>query len=146
MELNVSVGFHTVTPGTLEWCFMGASELKRFPPNNDNSNCLRTHLLFVSFGFLFSLCVWVWVCTDMSVCVCMHVWRQRLMSCSITLHLIFRDSVSQWTWSSPFQLDWMISEHPWDPPVSLSQCQGYRCTQLLPRCWGSRTQVAQLAR
>lgn len=146
MELNVSVGFDTVTPGILEWCLMGASVLKRFPSNNDNSNCLRTHLLFVSFGLLFSC---VCGCEYVQICVCLCVHARVEAETDVMLHHsppYFSRQFSQWTWSSPFQLDWMASEHPGIHLSPLSQCQGYRCTQLLPRCWGSRTQVAQLAR
>lgn len=122
------MGFHTVTPGILERCFRGASVLKRFPPNNDNSNCLRTHLLFISFGFLF-FCGWVYV----QICVCLCVRACVEAETDVMLHhsppYFSRQRLS-------VNLKLTISARGW--PVStpgihlspLSQCQGYRHAQL----------------
>lgn len=116
MELDVSMGFHTVTPGVLERCFRGASVLKHFPPNNDNSNCLRTHLLSISFGFLVFLCGCM--CRYVCVCVCVHVWMQKT---DVMFHHsppYFSGQCLSVNLKLTISARLMASEHPWDPPVS----------------------------
>lgn len=54
------------------------------------------------------ICVYVPVCRCTS-CPCMGCW----MFFSVTPHLFFiLHSVSHWTWSLEFQLDWLTSELP----------------------------------
>lgn len=53
-----------------------------------------------------SVCVYVCV-----ICVCMNEYRgQRLMLGKVTLHHIFSDRISHWTYSSPNQLSRLTNE------------------------------------
>ena len=60
------------------------------------------------------------------MCVHVHAWMEfnqsQVSSSSITLHLIFWDSISHWTWSSPLiKIGWIV-----DPMIPLCLPPGAR--------------------
>lgn len=68
-------------------------------------------------GVSMSACVSVCVCVSVSVRMCVQARSKCWMSSSITAHLIFRDTLPWWTWSSLASLHRLVSS-----PRHLSVC------------------------
>lgn len=83
--------------------------------------CKYTYLcMYVHMCACMRACLCVRVCVCASTCMCTQVEARGLhqVSSSITLHLIYCDRVSCWTWCSLIQLHWLGSE-PQGPSLSL---------------------------
>lgn len=89
-----------------------------------------------SFCLLFTIvfgvhtgCTYTWVCVCWPDLPHVAVKASIKMSSSVTVHLLFWDRVCHWTWSSPFQLDWLACG-----PL------GSACLYPSPhQCWGYST-------
>lgn len=99
--------------------------------------------------FKYVACVFVCMCV-FTHCVCVYTCgSQRLILgiLFIILHLLIWNRNSQWTWSLPFQLDWLANE---TQNCQFLSCQrrGYRQALLwlhFPWVLGIRTRVLVLA-
>jgi hypothetical protein len=78
-----------------------------------------SHLFFIGVHMCthMRVCAYVYVCVCVCVCVCvwdlctyMEARGQYWASSSITFYFILWGRVSYRAWSSPFQLDWLITE------------------------------------
>lgn len=85
-------------------------------------------------SWVFFSFVWVCMCAICVLHVCVHVHIgvytcvcrcaclcQKSMFYLLSLHLIFGDMVSHWTWSSTFQLEWLARE-PWGSASPSTKC------------------------
>lgn len=74
------------------------------------------------------------ICVDvyMGACICIacaRAWRSEVSHvCSpVIFHLLFRDQVSLWTWSSPMRPGWLAGQRALGILLSPSQHWDYRC-------------------
>lgn len=87
------------------------------------------HLFFVMYLYIYYLCV---------MCVEAQVWCGCLPQLFLTLCF---ETVSHWTWSSQFQLDWLASELQGSSYLCFSKCwvRGIcQCALFFTGCWGSK--------
>lgn len=70
-------------------------------------------MLFIFLHYDFIICVYVCLCTRAGWCMVTHicVWRPEVnIRSPLFCTSFFWDRLPHWTWSSPVQVDWLVSE------------------------------------